>query len=937
MIPASGTTTIWNIILKASTKWSLCGHFQTDWQCVDLARKCPNLQSSPETLNLDRLFHRFGKTVAKYWYLLLIAWFSLAALTSWIAPSFNSVVATGEFGFLPDDAESRVADAAFQEAFDKDLLSSLVVVVVSRPQRPAGLITTEETFEELVEAEKKGKPRKERRVSDFEFVQSVLKPKLEELLAENLDLASNQIEPTPEDDQENVDEEEIVDEAFDEAEEDEASSRIRTFDDKLFDTFLTSTDNKATLVTIELPNDFLDNKNAVIIRALENLIHDDSEFYKQVPAGLELDLSGTAVVGRDMSVAAANSAKATESLTVILVVILLVVIYRAPLLAIIPLVTVAIALQFVLCLIALLAQAEIVGAFSGLDIYVTVITYGAGVDYCLFLIARYKESLDDGQSYEEAIATSIQYVGAPLVGSAGTSIVGIGMMVFADFEKFQQAGVGISLGLFVALCASLTFTPALLRLAGKWAFWPRMRTERPGATPAFVSSSRPKIRWYDRDWLNGIWNSIGNKLVAHPVTIWWSSVALMLPFAVIAAICFNFLSYGLLDELSDESSSVVGAEALQRHFPAGTLGPTTVLLENTEADFTTDEYIDAIEKLTNRLAESKEQLHLADVRSISHPLGVTEKAKQQWQEELDRIEAIRFQAVRFAQRGLLRTRVAEQYAGSISEETGAARSTRLDLVFDDDPFSRNNISQLDNLEEAVRKALPEELEGKTRVYFLGPTASIRDLKRVTDSDQIRIDILVLIGVYAILVFILRKPASSAYLILSVFFSYMVTLGVTFVVFWALDPSGFSGLDWKVRMFLFTILIAIGEDYNIFLMTRIDEETKTHGHIPGIQHALTKTGSIISSCGIIMTGTFCSLMAGSLIGMVQLGFALAFGVMLDTFVIRPVVVPAFLIMLHQGRLGVLGTRLFNLDGAADEPVPDSDDKKGTSSSDPPTVS
>ena len=137
---------------------------------------------------------------------------------------------------------------------------------------------------------------------------------------------------------------------------------------------------------------------------------------------------------------------------------------------------------------------------------------------------------------------------------------------------------------------------------------------------------------------------------------------------------------------------------------------------------------------------------------------------------------------------------------------------------------------------------------------------------------------------------------------TVLYSYFATLGFTFFIFWALDPQGFTGLDWKVPMFLFTILIAVGEDYNIFLMARIEEEQKVHGPLTGISVALERTGSIISSCGIIMAGTFSSLMAGSLVGMDQLGLALATGVVLDTFIIRPIMVPAFLVLLTTRRLG-----------------------------------
>ena len=232
--------------------------------------------------------------------------------------------------------------------------------------------------------------------------------------------------------------------------------------------------------------------------------------------------------------------------------------------------------------------------------------------------------------------------------------------------------------------------------------------------------------------------------------------------------------------------------------------------------------------------------------------------------------------------------------------------TQIDFVSTDDPFSRDSIRQFVELKEDVlaeaRKFL--STNAKLSVYGIGPTASIRDLKTVTDRDQRVVDSLVLLGIFLILVALLRQVTIPVYLIISVFFSYLVTLGATFAFFYAIDPSGFAGLDWKVPTFLFTILIAVGEDYNIFLMTRIREEQIIHGPVKGVAIALTRTGSIISSCGIIMAGTFSSLLAGTLAGMHQLGFALAFGVLLDTFVVRPILVPAFLVLYYEGRLGIL---------------------------------
>ncbi len=166
-------------------------------------------------------------------------------------------------------------------------------------------------------------------------------------------------------------------------------------------------------------------------------------------------------------------------------------------------------------------------------------------------------------------------------------------------------------------------------------------------------------------------------------------------------------------------------------------------------------------------------------------------------------------------------------------------------------------------------------------------------------DRRRIELLVVASVFVILVVLLRQFIVPLYLLLSVLFSYFTAMGVTFAVFYLADPAGFTGIDWRVAIFLFTILIAVGEDYNIFLMTRIHEEQRRFGPIRGITEALDRTGPIISSCGIIMAGTFASLLiAGALTEMKQLGFALSFGVLLDTFVVRPILVPSFLILLHR---------------------------------------
>lgn len=787
---------------------------------------------------------------------------------------------------MPEEVDSLQAEKVFQEGFNKDLLRSLIVIIVRRQNREQGLLKREDIPESHRED-----------LSDFEFIDEILKPQLEQLLVEKSAELTD-----PEDQAEEGDEQEVA-------------SRVVTFSDNELGSLLNSADKKASLVLVELPNDFLDYRNERIIGAVEDLLFENPQFRKEVPAGLDLALSGSATVGRDMLVAEARSAEATEMLTVVLVVALLIIIYRAPVLAFIPLITVAVSLQIVLSLIALLAQAGVVGAFASLDVYVTVITYGAGVDYCLFLISRYKEALDEGATTRQAVSLAVSGTGPALAGSAGTSVVGIGMMVFADFEKFQQAGVGISLGLIVSLIAVLTFTPTLLRLTGRYAFWPNVPVGGSGNVGGWISPTKHWHRIVGDLAQYCSWQQVSQLILNRPGQIWLAAIALMTPFAIIACVFFNHLSYGLMSELPERSRSVVGTKAIQEHFPAGSLGPTTFLLVNEEVNFTTEESIDQLQQLTESLHQQAETLEIYDIRSLAYPLGVTEAVAEDHaaiQDELENGRPLR--------RNVLRRRIVDQYVGNTPEL--GKHITRLDVIFDDDPFDRDSISQLETVEQTLIDQLPEGLAGNTKVYALGPTASNRDLKRVTDADQIRVDILVLVGVYLVLVALLRKPAISVYLIVSVFFSYLVTLGVTFAVFWSLDPWNFAGIDWKVRMFLFTILIAIGEDYNIFLMTRIDEESETEGPVNGVTSALSKTGSIISSCGVIMAGTFCSLMAGSLQGMVQLGFALAFGVFLDTFLVRPILVPAYLVMLHRGYMGKWGPLLgAKVEGATELPAPD----------------
>lgn len=793
------------------------------------------------------MFRWLGDHVVRHSKVSLCLWLVLGVLSSGIlsgalnrlhilpvaVPQWNDVVEDGEFAFLPHNMPSIQAEDLFRKAFPNDRLASSVVLVLRRNN---ATLTDQ----------------------DHAFITDELTPRLEELHT-----ASGSI-----------------------------IEKVRDFNDNQIGKLLESGDGKATLVVVELKHEFLDQRNQPTIDRIEQLVAPDKgELRAKIPKGLDVAISGAATVGRDMLVAAEASASSTHFWTVLLVVGLLLTIYRAPFVALIPLVSVFVSVQVSMAALVLLTWLGQSGVelfallkpFSGLRTYISVVVYGAGVDYCLFLVARYKEELDRGVSVDQALTTTFEKVGSGLVASAATVACGIGMMVFALFGKFQQAGITMAFSLLVMLVCSLTLTPALIRLAGKYAFWPYWATPTKDAATADPCSKKLWSGWFPKGGVQAIWECIACALMKRPGIIWITSVLMMLPCAVVGVLYHDDLSYGLLSELPPTTTSVVGAKAIQQHFAAGETGPLTVLVYNPKLDFSDGDTFDSIETLVQKLKDYNQELGLKDIRSAVNPLGM-------------------HVATSIFTRGAARRRY-------ISTTDGFAKHVvRLDLILNEDPFSRGSMRQVEFVQTRVHQLLPAEIREGTQLHFMGITPSLLDLKTVTDRDQLVIDGAVMAVVLVILIILLQMVSIPIYLVLSVFYSYFVSLGLTITIFRFIDPQ-FDGIDWKVPIFLFTILVAVGEDYNIFLMARVQEDQKKYGPIKGIRTAMLSTGGIISSCGLIMAGTFFSLvLAGHLRGAQQLGTALTIGVLLDTFIIRPVLVPAWLVMLNTNRFGPVLSRL-----------------------------
>lgn len=778
------------------------------------------------------MYHRLGTIVAHGWPWVLGGWAALALVVYGAAPRWDAVTRDGDFAYLPEWMTSVQGERLLEAAFPEELSRSAVVVVAARQDRPL-----EDADYELAD----------RLVETF-LAKQAQGPILRVLSYSHRDFGEKLISPV-------------------------------------------TRRGQAVLVMLQLRTEFMAVANMDL---LEQVCATLDQFRRagDFPEGLELGLTGSAAVGADMLLAGQQSIRNTELATVVLVVGILLLVYRAPGLVIVPLATIFVSLTVATGLVAALAD---LSARSGMDykifkttrIFIVVILYGAGTDFCLFLIARYKELLQRGLGPRDAVAQALERVGGAITASAMTTVLGLGAMAFSRFGKFRNSGPTIGLALLVALAASLTLAPALLRAAGPIVFWPwRSPLRRAGGQDRPQAAAlKPAEDNRMQPALSGVWQWVSRQVIMHPGWILVVSLAAMAPLAW-QGLAVE-VTYDLLSELQAERPSVQGTRLLENYFPAGETGPITVLAHRPAGGLTPSlETWDRIERLATKLyglefqeSQGATTRPILLIRSLVEPLGEPLSAAAGLG------SAQKFGVMSRAKRTYLAQ--APQYAGKL---------TRLDLVCRYDPFSAESIRLLDQLEGFLHQLALEDPDwAGTQFHLVGTTAGIRDLKTITSADLRLIQGLVPVAVLVVLIGILRRPLVSVYLVLSVLVGYCVSIGLTKLFFMGLYGESFAGLDWKVPMFLFVILVAVGEDYNIYLLARVLEEQERLGPIEGLRVGVARTGGVITSCGLIMAGTFASMLFGTLRAVVELGMALALGILLDTFVIRTILVPAFLVL------------------------------------------
>ena len=604
---------------------------------------------------------------------------------------------------------------------------------------------------------------------------------------------------------------------------------------------LKSPDSLAALVIVHVPANFITVRSARLVDHVRRCVA-----RAKLPAGLAASVSGASGFGHDYAAAAERSHRRTLTVTLIAVLGILLVVYRSPVAALVPLLAVS-AAAFVA--MKLLALARYVGLHvgTGEKVFVVALTYGAGMDYSLLFISRCREFLDEHRPPAQAVARGLGATFWAILASAGTDTVGLLMLCFADYGAFRSAGPAIAAALVVALLAAATLTPAIVGVLGRATYWPAKHMGQLGA--------------------RRLWPAVASAVTARPGWV-LAVTAVLLAVPAARALRLTWV-YDALAELpaarpEGVGNAAAGIAAARRHWAAGQIAPVTVLVRAKQP--VSDEKWHALaRKLTRAVADVP---GVRDVRSLAQPVG----------RDADLVS-----------RALLVAAASKVRAEFLSNR---APAMRLVVILDEPAFSLGSLEAVEQIRQIVRAAVPA-----ANVHLAGATAEMIDIRRITQSDFRRIAVGVLGVIFLMVLALLRDPALAAFMVAGTVLSYLATLGLSA---WAFAAVGAGGLDWKVEVFLFVVMVAVGVDYSIFLAARVAQEARTTAAREAVRRAVVHTGPVISSCGVIMAATTGSLMAGELKLLVQLGFALALGMLIDTFIVRPLLLPAFIAL--TGRTG-----------------------------------
>ncbi len=642
-----------------------------------------------------------------------------------------------------------------------------------------------------------------------------------------------------------------------------------------------SRDGKAVLINVSLNSDKATEKLASGELALAGVTESIREAAAEVP-DLAINVTGPAGILADLIKVFGAIDSTLLGATAVVVAIILILVYRSPFLWLIPLVAAGMALAAASAVVYLLAKNDIVVLNGQSQGILTVLVFGAGTDYALLLVARYREELHHYRLHTDAMRAAWRGVVEPISASAATVVIGLMCLLLSELNSNRSTGPVAAAGIIAALCVMLTFLPALLIIPSVvlpilaflvptviglilsfvsdisvgpfvafggllaaitivgWVVFGIMRIRRPEWGP-FSRTRFPAGRWAfwpktpqqgeADERLSGTWAKVSKGVGRRPRITWVATGLAMLIFAGFS-ITLNAQGITTTEAFVNETDSVVGQDRLTDHFAAG-LGTPTIIITN---DAALPDVLSATAATPGvAMALPFTGLPFTDPAAATAPPKIVEGRAQ------------------------ILVTLSDAADSAAAEET-------VNLL-------RTNVHAIPGADALVG----------------GQTAASLDIDQASIRDRNLIIPVVLVVIFFVLMLLLRSIVAPVLLIATVLLSFFATLGVCAIFFD--HVFGFAGADTSFPLFAFVFLVALGVDYNIFLMTRVREESINLGTRPGILKGLTVTGGVITSAGIVLAATFLVLGVLPLVFLRELGFAVAIGVLLDTFVIRSTLVPA----------------------------------------------
>lgn len=505
--------------------------------------------------------------------------------------------------------------------------------------------------------------------------------------------------------------------------------------------------------------------------------------------------------------------------TVGLILVLLVIIYRSPLLALIPLLAAAFVYEVVNQTLGLMGASGLVISNQTLSI-MTILLFAAVIDYSLFVFSRYREELKRHESKFDAMKAAMRETGMPVFFSGGTVLAAMLVLFFAEFGDYRNFAPTFGTTMVIIMLASVTLVPALFTLFGRKSFWPKI--------PRVGEEAVKK---------NSFWSRVGRFVVKKPVL----SVALMGIFLLASASNMFNLEYEFdtMKSFPADMPSRQGYEILENNFAKGELAPTTVLFESTEV--VTDEQKEGLRK------ELSKQPLVSNVR--------------------------------------------------INSTANDGKVLNYSLTFEESPYE---IETMDALEEIRNNA--EEIVSVSKVsgelHFAGETAKKVDERSVNNRDLIVIVLLETLLIFGLLIVLTKSFKMPIYMMGTILISFLAALGLgMFLTNIFFDISTISD---RVPLYSFVFLVALGIDYNIILISRYQEERRKHSVKEAVEIAVANTGGVISSAGLILAATFAVLMTQPIELLFVFGFIVAVGILLDTFLIRGILLPALIVLFEKDK-------------------------------------